>query len=151
MDALTLTDLGAIIGAVMGPMLIFVTASMRFQHIENTKTRTLTRDLIEQSNRENRELIERTNKETRDLVERTNKETRELIERYNKETRELIERYNKENRELITKNRDLIEDTRQRCARIEGHLRIAPPPLEATAPPPEQTPEAPDVSDTEAA
>ncbi|WP_419919611.1 hypothetical protein [Candidatus Poriferisocius sp.] len=108
MDTLTLADLGPIIAAIMGPMLLFAAASMRYQHIDSTKTRGLTRDLIEHSN-----------KELRDLIERTNRE----------------------NREMIAKNRDLIEDTRQRCARIEGHLRIAPPP--------DQTPET--GSDAEAA
>ena len=55
-----------------------------------------------------------------------------------KETRDLIDEARKENRDLIDKNRDLIErnhgvvismlgDTRERLARIEGHLRIGRP------------------------
>ncbi len=123
METLSLTDLGPIIAAIIGPMLLFVAALMRYQHVDSTKTRTLTRDLIDR----NRDLIEQSNRDNRELIERTNRETRELIERTTKETRDLIAK----NRDLIDRNRDLIEDTRQRCARIEGHLHIAPPPHQA--------------------
>ena len=113
MEAVTLSDLWPIIAAVLGPMLLCVTALARYQHVDSTKTR---------------DLIERTNKETRD-------ETRDLIKESNTENRELI----RENRKLMEKNRDLIganhaelsgslADARERLARIEGYLRISPPP-----------------------
>ena len=113
MDAVTLSDLGPIIAAVLGPMLLFVAASMRYQHIDGTKTR----DLIAESNEKNRELIAESNKETRKLIAESNKETRKLIEK---------------NRDLIDKNHGELSgslgDARERLARIEGYLRISPPP-----------------------
>ena len=146
MEALAFSDLAPIIAAVLGPMLVFVVASMRHQHLDSTKTRDLTRDLIEASSKENRDLIEASSKENRDLIEASSKENRDLIEASSKENRELI----KENGRLIEKNRDLIEksnretrdllrashselsgslaDARERLARIEGHLSISPPP-----------------------
>ena len=149
MDTVTLSDLGPIIAAVLGPMLLFVVASMRYQHVDSTKSRELierstkeNRDLIEQSAKENRDLIERnrelieqTGKENRDLIERN----RELIEQTAKENRDLIEQTAKESRDLIERNRELIEqtgkelgrslgDARERLARVEGFLRVSPPP-----------------------
>ena len=108
-----MSDLWPIIAAVLGPMLLCVTALARYQHVDSTKIR---------------DLIERTNKETRD-------ETRDLIKESNTENRDLI----RENRKLIEKNRDLIgashaelsgslADARERLARIEGYVRISPPP-----------------------
>ena len=106
MEAVTLSDLWPIIAAVLAPMLLCVTALARYQHVDNTKIR--------------------------DLIEKTNKETRD-------ENRDLISESNTENRKLIEKNRDLIganhaelsgslADARERLARIEGYLRISPPP-----------------------
>ena len=144
MESIPLPDLAAIIGATVGPMLLFATAIMRYMHVDSTKTR----DLIERISKETRDLIERTSKENRDLVERTSKENRDLIEQArtenredNRESRDLIERVRTENREgnretrdLIEKNRDLIVDARERLAGIEGHMGTRPPPEDETQP-----------------
>ena len=106
METVTLSDLGPIIAAVLGPMLLFVVASMRYQHVDSTKNRELTRELIERSAKENRELIEQSRKENRELIE----QNRKLIERTGKEL-----------------GRSLA-DTRERLARIEGFLGVSPPP-----------------------
>jgi len=112
-----LSDLWPIIAAVLGPMLLCVTALARYQHLDSEK---------------NRDLIEKSSKEIRG-------DTRELIEQSSKENRDLI----RENRRLIEKNRDLLAashaelsgslaDARERLARIEGYLRIPPPPHQST-------------------
>ena len=108
-------DLGPIIAAVLGPMLLFVAASMRYQHVDSTKTRELLAESIETSNKETRKLIEKSNKENRKLIDRN----RELIETSNKETRDLID---KNHAELSSS----LSDARERLARIEGYLRISP-------------------------
>ena len=141
-----MSDLGPIIAAVLGPMLLFVAASMRYQHIDGTKTRELiaestekNRELIAESNKENRELIAESNKETRKLIAESNKETRKLIEKNRDlidKNRYLIEQSNKETRDLIDKNHGELSyslgDARERLARIEGYLRISPPPEQGT-------------------
>ena len=53
MNTIGLSQLGPIIAAIMGPMLAFIVASMRFQHLEAVKTR----ELIADSERKTRELI----------------------------------------------------------------------------------------------
>ena len=55
METVSLIDLAPMVGIVLGSMLAFTTAIMRYQHVDSTKSR----DLIEQSGRENRELIEK--------------------------------------------------------------------------------------------
>ncbi|MCE2511460.1 MAG: hypothetical protein J4F50_02670 [Acidimicrobiia bacterium] len=116
METVTLADLAPILAAVIGPMLLFAVAIMRYQHVDSTKTR----DLIDEARRENRELIKEARKESRELIAGN----RELIDR----NRELIDR----NRELIDGNhKELggsLGDVRERLARIEGYLRIWPPP-----------------------
>ena len=120
METVALSDLAPILGAVLGPMLLFAVALMRYQHLDSTKTR----DLIEESNKENRDLIEESSKDNRRLIEAN---------------RDLIEESNRENRRLIEATHDLIRanhaelsgslaDARERLAGIEGHLRIVPPP-----------------------
>lgn len=47
------SELAPVLAAVVGPMLAFVVASMRFQHVEAVKTR----ELISKSEKETRELI----------------------------------------------------------------------------------------------
>ena len=117
MEAVTLSDLWPIIVAVLGPMLLCVTALARYQHLDTVRIHKL----IAESSEKNRDLIDKSNRETRD------------------ETRDLIERSSQENRRLIEKNRDLLTashaelsgslaDARERLARIEGYLRIPPPP-----------------------
>ena len=122
-----MSDLAPIIAVVLGPMLVFVVASMRYQHLDSTKTRDLTRELIEASSRENRELIEASSKENRELIEASSRENRRLIEK----NRDLIEQSNKETRDLLRASHaelsGSLADARERLARIEGHLRISPP------------------------
>lgn len=48
METITLADLAPIIAAVLGPMLVFAVAIMRYQHLDSTKTR----DLIDRNYRE---------------------------------------------------------------------------------------------------
>ena len=133
MEAVTLSDLGPIIAAVLGPMLVFVAASMRYQHLDSTKTRDLTRDLIEKSSRENRDLIEAASKENRRLIEKNC----DLLEQSNKETRDLLEQSNKETRDLLSANHAALSgslaEARERLARIEGHFRISPPPQQGAS------------------
>ena len=110
MEAVTWSDLGPIIAAMLGPMLLFVAASMRYQHVDSTKTRELITKSIEKANKENRKLTDR----NRDLIEKSNKETRDLID--------------KNHAELSSS----LSDARERLARIEGYLRISPSPEQGT-------------------
>ena len=109
METVALADLAPIIAAVLGPMLVFAAATMRYQHLDSTKTR----DLIDR----NRELIEEVRKENRDLIDRN----REQSEQAHRETRDLIAR---NHRELSGS----LADARERLSRIEGHLNVFPPP-----------------------
>lgn len=63
---ITFASLAPIIAAVLGPMLVFAAATMRYQHLDSSKTR----DLIDR----NRELSEQAHKETRDLIDRNHRE-----------------------------------------------------------------------------
>ena len=124
-----MSDLGPIIAAVLGPMLLFVAASMRYQHVDSTKTRELITKSIEKANKENRKLIDGNRRlidRNRDLIEKSNKDTRYLIGKSNKETRDLID---KNHAELNSS----LSDARERLARIEGHLRISPSTEQGTA------------------
>ncbi len=96
-----LTILGTSFGAILASLITLMVVSIRIQHRDST-------------------------------------ETRQFITDASKENRDLIDQARKENRELIDKNRDLIErnhgavisilgDTRERLARIEGHLQIGQP------------------------
>jgi len=120
MNAVTLSDLGPILAAVLGPMLLFVVASMRYQHIDSTKTRERIAESIAGSNKENRRLIAESNKENRRLIEKSNQETRRLIDR-NYDL--IMKNYN-----LIIKSQAGLSDMRERLARMEGYLRSSPPP-----------------------
>ena len=60
MNAISLSELAPLLAAIMGPMLAFIVASMRFQHLEAVKTR----ELISSSERETRELISNLERET---------------------------------------------------------------------------------------
>ena len=109
-----MSDLAPILAAVLGPMLVFVVASMRYQHLDSTKTRDLIEkncDLIEVSGKDNRRLIEK----NRDLIEQSNKETRDLFRASHAELS------------------GSLADARERLARIEGHLRISPPPQQGAS------------------
>ena len=113
MEAVTLSDLWPIVVSVLGPMLLCVTALARYQHLDSVKIHKLIAD---------------SNEKNRDLIETSSKENRDLIETSSKENRDLIDRATRENRELIMKNHTAISDVRERLARIEGYLRISPPP-----------------------
>lgn len=97
MEAITLVDLAAVIAAVLGPVLLLSGAMMRYQHVDSVKTR----DLIEESNRENRELIGEVRKENREMIGGLRGEVHELGHS--------------------------LGDARERLARIEGHLGVPPP------------------------
>ena len=103
-----MVDLAAVIGAVLGPMLLLSGAMMRYQHVDSVKTR----DLIEESNRENRELIGEVRRENRELIGEVRGENRELIGEVRGEVRELGRS---------------VGDARERLARIEGRLGVPPP------------------------
>jgi len=135
METIALSGLAPILAAVLGPMLVFVAASMRYQHLDSTKTRGMieessreNRRLIEESSRENRRLIEESSTKTRGMIEESSRENRCLIEK----NRDLIEASNRQLRDLITASHAEISgslaDARERLARIEGRLGITPPP-----------------------
>ena len=116
-DTIALSDLAPISAAVLRPMLLFAVASMRYQHVDSTKTLKLIADSKE---------------ETLKLIEKSETETHKLIEKSETETHKLIEK----NRDLIEKNhkelRGTLGDEREQLARIEGYLRILPPPEQGT-------------------
>ncbi len=125
-----LTILGTSFGAILASLITLMVVSIRIQHRDSTETRRLITD----ASKENRDLIDQARKDNRDLIDQARKENRDLIDQARKENQDLI----KKNRDLIDKNRDLIErnhgavisilgDTRERLARIEGHLRIGQP------------------------
>ncbi len=91
MEAITLGDLAPILAAVIGPMLVFAAATMRYQHLDSIKTR----DLIDK----NREAGEQAHKEILRLIDRNHRELS-----------------------------GSLADARERLSRIEGHLRVSPPP-----------------------
>jgi vacuolar-type H+-ATPase subunit H len=133
-DTISLVDLGPVIAAVLGPMLAFVAVSMRYQHVDGTKTRKLITD----SEKEARGLVAGAREETRELIANSKEETRALIEQSNKATleaaRELIDgianglaEHRRETRESFREVNGSLADTRERLARIEGHLGIGIP------------------------
>ena len=124
MEAVTLSDLWPIIVAVLGPMLLCVTALARYQHLDSTKTRKMITD----SEKTTLTLIADSNEKYRDLIEKTRDETRDLIEKSSQENRRLIEK----TQDLLTASHaelsGSLADARERLARMEGYLRIPPAP-----------------------
>ncbi len=116
MDTQTATTvliiLGTSFGAILAALITLIVASIRIQHRDSTAIR----QLITDASKENRDLIDGSNKELRGLIDKSNKELRGLIDK---------------NRDLIDKNHGIVVsilgDTRERLARIEGHLRIGWP------------------------
>ncbi len=96
-----LTIVGTSFGAILAALITLMVASIRIQHRDSTTTR----QLITDAGKENRDLIDKASKENRDLIEK--------------------------NRDLIEKNHGtvirILSDTRERLARIEGHLGIGWP------------------------
>ena len=88
METIALSDLAPIIAAVLGPMLLFAVASMRYQHVDSTKTRKLITD----SKEETLKLIADSKEATRTLIDKSETGTRRLIEK----NRDLIEKNHKE-------------------------------------------------------
>ena len=84
-----MSDLGPIIAAVLGPMLLFVAASMRYQHVDSTKTRELITKSIETSNKENRKLIDRNRKLIDGTATSSKRPTRRLATSSKRPTRRL--------------------------------------------------------------
>ena len=115
--------LGTSFGAILAALITLMVASIRIQHRDSTETR----QLITEASKENRDLIVQASKENRDLIDKSNSELRGLIDKSNSELRGLIHN----NRDLIDKNHgvviNILGDTRERLARIEGHLRIGWP------------------------
>ena len=110
MEVVTLSDLAPILAAVVGPLLAFALAMMRYQHVDSAKTRNLMHELVAQSSRENRELVEKSSRENRELVEKSSRENREMVE--------------KSHSELAAS----LGEVRERLSFIEGYLRQSPPP-----------------------
>ena len=116
MDTQTATTvlviLGTSFGAILAALITLIVASIRIQHRDSTETR----QLITDASKENRDLIDRASKESRDLMSESNRELRGLIDN---------------NRDVIDKNHGIVVsilgDTRERLARIEGHMRIGWP------------------------
>ena len=100
--------LGTSFGAILASLIALMAASIRVQHRDSTETRRLITD----ASKENRDLIDESRKENRDLIDKN----RDLIDK---------------NRDLIARNHGavirILGDTRERLARIEGHLRIGQP------------------------
>ena len=135
----TVTTMMMILGGMFAAMLTAMLASIRLQHRDSRDTR----QVIADTNLETRQLIADTNLETRQLIADTNLETRQVIADTNLETRQeatrQIERLGDrlsgelaEHKRIAEKNHDKVVeslgDARERLARIEGHLRIPPPP-----------------------
>ena len=116
MDTQTATTvliiLGTSFGAIFAALITLIGASIRIQHRDSTETR----QLITDASKENRDLIDQSSRENRDLIDGSNREFRRLIDK---------------NRDLIDRNHGIVVgilgDTRERMARIEGHLRIGWP------------------------
>ena len=96
-----LVILGTSFGAILAALITLIVASIRIQHRDSIDTR----QLITNASKENCGLIDRSNRELRGLIDK--------------------------NRDLIDRNHGIVVsilgDTRERLARIEGHLRIGWP------------------------
>ena len=97
-DAITLTDLAAVVAAVLGPTLATVVALSRYQHKDST--------------------------ETRRLIGEASDEFRTGIAEARDETRNLISEHRREHGESLKEVIRNLADARERLARIEGHFGI---------------------------
>ena len=114
MEVVSLSDLGPVLAATLGPVLAFAVASMRYQHLDALKTR----EQIADSERETRELITRSNQETLQEATRQFQQLSAALAEHRRETRESF-------KEITTG----LGDARERIARIEGNMGIAGPPI----------------------
>ena len=127
METVTLTDLGPIIAAVLGPVLGFVVVSMRYQHQDSVKTR----DLISSSEKETRKWVTTQvegafNKLSAELAEHK-QDTRENFKQVREDFKDVREDLKDVRVELKELNRDL-GDARERLARIEVHVEAGKAP-----------------------
>ena len=113
METVTLVDLAPILGIMLGSMLAFATAIMRYQHVDSTKTRDLVHELIEKSSRENRELIEKSSRENRELIEKVHLELSGGLA---------------EVRDELGRVWSVLGEVKERLARVEGYLERWPKP-----------------------
>ena len=113
METVTLVDLAPILGIMLGSMLAFATAIMRYQHVDSTKTRDLVHELIEKSSRENRELIEKSSRENRELIEKVHLELSGGLA---------------EVRGELDRVWSVLGEVKERLARVEGYLERWPKP-----------------------
>ena len=128
METVTLSDLGPILAAVLGPMLAFVVVSMRYQHHDGAKTR----ELIERLNLETREeatrqierAVDKLSADSERAVDKLRGDSERAVDKLSGEFAEHKRTTEKNHRE-VTRS---LADARERLARIEGHLRIGAPP-----------------------
>ena len=126
-DAITLTDLFAVVAAVLGPTLAAVMALARYQHKDSIETRRL----LGEARDEFRTGIAEVRDETRQLLDKARDENRQLLDKARDENRQLLGEVRDENREHRRENGEILKevvrslaDARERLARIEGHFGI---------------------------
>ena len=105
LDTQVLTILGAAFGVMFATLTTLLVTSIRLHHRDNVKTRIETRELITQASNDNRKLIEQA--------------TTKLTADFDKQTSVTHGKLDK----VVTS----LSDTRERLARIEGHLGIELP------------------------
>ena len=127
METVTLVDLAPILGIMLGSMLAFATAIMRYQHVDSTKTRDLVYELIERSSRENREQIEKSSRENRELIEKVHLELSGGLAEVRGELVE-VQGGLAEVRGELGRVWSVLGDVKERLARIEGYLERWPKP-----------------------
>ena len=86
MNTISLVDLAPVIASVLGPMLAFVAVSMRYQHVDSTRTRRL----ITTSEKATHELIERSSRETLEKALEAIERTRTELSEHKKDTKEAL-------------------------------------------------------------
>ena len=148
-DAITLTDLAAVVAAVLGPTLAAVLALARYQHKDSTETRRLLveakdefrtgiaesrdefRTGIAESRDEFRTLIGEARDEARQLFDKASDQSRQLFDKASDQSRQLFGEARDENRDHRRENGEILKevvrnlaDARERLARIEGHFGI---------------------------
>ncbi len=149
MDAITLTDLLAVVAAVLGPTLAAVLALARYQHKDSIETHRLIAEArdefrtgiaeardefrtgIAEARDEFRTGIAEARDEFRTGIAEARDETRQLFDKAVDETRNLFGEARDENREHRRENGEILKevirslaDARERLARIEGHFGI---------------------------
>ena len=118
-DTTVLVVLGSAFGVMFATLTTLMVGAMRVQHRDSLETHRL----ITQASNDNRDLIEQASKENRDLIERaTDKLSAEFEEH---------KRVTERNHDKVAES---LGDARERLARIEGHLRVHKPPVEAPEP-----------------